>query len=275
MDKYQIIDKICLLVSEFNYLFGVIDFTYSPDNSGILVDKFNSTNMNFNQKQVELRYKLIKEESDELNQAFEQKNVTEIIDALCDILYVVAGAKVYFNLPNKNIGGKIKSENLVIKDKIVNNINLFEIIELILEDKNNIDELNIILNSIMCSNNKLNELTNNFIKSNNQNEINKKIDEYNDVLDDIIYQVMKISFKFGINIYDLFVLVHESNMTKVCVDLETAIRSIDYYKTIEKRYSKPAYKEIIFNAKQYWVIYDEETKKILKSIDYKPVNFFI
>ena len=133
MDKYQIIDKICLLVSEFNYLFGVVDFTYSPDNSGILVDKFDSTNINFNQKQVELRYKLIKEESNELSQAFEQKNVTEIIDALCDILYVVAGAKVYFNLPNKSISYKIESENLVVEDKVINNINSFEIIELILE----------------------------------------------------------------------------------------------------------------------------------------------
>jgi hypothetical protein len=86
---------------------------------------------------------------------------------------------------------------------------------------------------------------------------------------------MIISYKLKINIYDLFVLVHESNMSKVCVDFETAIKSVDYYKTIEKRYRKPEYKEIIFNSKRFWVIYDDETKKILKSINYKPVNFFI
>ncbi len=278
MENYSIIDKICLLVSEFNYLFGVINYTYKPENSGIQTDKFVVLTENFNKKQVELRFKLIKEESDELFEAFGKKDKIEIVDALCDILYVVAGAKVYFNLPNGEIDTKLQTDNIIITEKPINNINSFEIIELILEDKNRFDDLANQINLIIDLNKKLEKLTGNIIKpdvSDQTINLIELINEYNQILDLIIYQVMIISYKLKLNIYDLFVLVHESNMSKVCTNFETAIKSVDYYKTIEKRYGKPEYKEIIFNSKRFWVIYDDETKKILKSINYKPVNFFI
>ncbi len=278
MEKYSIIDKICLLVSEFNYLFGVINYTYKPENSGILINKFDTTSENFNKKQVELRFKLIKEESDELFEAFGKKDKIEIVDALCDILYVVAGAKVYFNLPNGEIDTKLQTENIIIMEKPINNINSFEIIELILEDMNRYDDLANQINLIIELNKKLEQLTENIFQphlSDQRINLSELINEYNSILDSIIYQVMIISYKLKLNIYDLFVLVHESNMSKVCTNFETAIKSVDYYKTIEKRYGKPEYKEIIFNSKRFWVIYDDETKKILKSINYKPVNFFI
>jgi hypothetical protein len=275
MENYSVIDKICLLVSEFNYLFGVINYTYKPENSGVQIDKFNVLTENFNKKQVELRFKLIKEESDELFEAFGKKDKIEIVDALCDILYVVAGAKVYFNLPNGEIDTKLKSENIIITEKPINNINSFEIIELILEDENRFNDLEHEVNLIIQLNKKLEKITESIIMPDKEINLDEKIIEYNNLLDNIIHQVMIISYKLKINIYDLFVLVHESNMSKVCVDFETAIKSVDYYKTIEKRYRKPEYKEIIFNSKRFWVIYDDETKKILKSINYKPVNFFI
>ena len=43
-------------------------------------------------KTMQLRYDLIKEELDELKQAMESKNLVEIADALTDILYVTYGA---------------------------------------------------------------------------------------------------------------------------------------------------------------------------------------
>jgi len=43
-------------------------------------------------KTMQLRYDLIKEELDELKQAMESKNLVEIADALTDILYVAYGA---------------------------------------------------------------------------------------------------------------------------------------------------------------------------------------
>ena len=47
---------------------------------------------------VQLRYKLIKEELDELQKAFEQKDLVEVADALTDLLYVVYGAGHSFGI---------------------------------------------------------------------------------------------------------------------------------------------------------------------------------
>ena len=44
------------------------------------------------EKTMQLRYDLIKEELDELEQAMKDKNLKEIADALTDILYVTYGA---------------------------------------------------------------------------------------------------------------------------------------------------------------------------------------
>ena len=45
-----------------------------------------------NEKTIRLRYDLIKEELNELEQAMKTKNLKEIADALTDILYVTYGA---------------------------------------------------------------------------------------------------------------------------------------------------------------------------------------
>ena len=44
------------------------------------------------EKTMQLRYDLIKEELDELEQAMKTKNLNEVADALTDILYVTYGA---------------------------------------------------------------------------------------------------------------------------------------------------------------------------------------
>ena len=44
------------------------------------------------EKIVQLRYDLIKEELDELSTAIKDKNIVEVADALTDLLYVVYGA---------------------------------------------------------------------------------------------------------------------------------------------------------------------------------------
>ena len=50
------------------------------------------------QKLVKLRLDLIKEEVRELEEAIDQKNFTEVIDALTDILYVTYGAGAAFGI---------------------------------------------------------------------------------------------------------------------------------------------------------------------------------
>ena len=51
-----------------------------------------------NEKIVKLRYELIKEELEELNQAFNDKDIKEVADALTDILYVTYGAGHAFGI---------------------------------------------------------------------------------------------------------------------------------------------------------------------------------
>ncbi len=277
--EMSITDKICLLVSEFNYLFGVIDYSYTPENNfGVRVNKFNVENPEFNLKQVELRYGLIAEECEELAQAFEQKNKIEIADALCDILYVVAGAKVYFNLPNSQINNKLEESKLVNKnvntDLSPNIITQFEIAELILDDDIKFNEIKNKISNISSLVKELKDITSKIINPLNDILLDDIIIKYNLCLDKIIFYVIELADKLGFDIYKMFELVHKSNMSKVCVNFETADLSVKHYKSVEKRYSSPDFKEIIYNGKKYWIIYDNETKKILKSIKYKPVNFF-
>ena len=51
-----------------------------------------------NEKIVKLRFELIKEELEELNQAINDKDIKEVADALTDILYVTYGAGSAFGI---------------------------------------------------------------------------------------------------------------------------------------------------------------------------------
>lgn len=55
------------------------------------------------EKRCRLRLSLLAEELKELEQAIEEKNVTEIADAFCDLQYVLSGAILEFGM-----GGKFK-----------------------------------------------------------------------------------------------------------------------------------------------------------------------
>ena len=60
--------------------------------------KLNSTIFKDNMKLVDLRLKLIQEEVSELQEAVEKFDMTEVADALSDILYVVYGAGHAFGI---------------------------------------------------------------------------------------------------------------------------------------------------------------------------------
>jgi len=51
-----------------------------------------------NDKTMQLRYELIKEELNELEKAMKEKNLKEIADALTDILYVTYGAGLAYGI---------------------------------------------------------------------------------------------------------------------------------------------------------------------------------
>ncbi len=98
---------------------------------------------------------------------------------------------------------------------------------------------------------------------------NKDIVEVADALSDILYVVYGAGHALGINLDNTFRLVHKSNMTKACQTEQQAIDTVEHIKK-EGRYKDPVYKQSV--DKKYWIVYDRDTGKILKSMYYKPVD---
>lgn len=99
----------------------------------------------------------------------------------------------------------------------------------------------------------------------------KNFTEVIDALSDILYVVYGAGHEFGIDLDKTFNLVHESNMTKFCKTEEEAIDTVRWYKENETRYKKPSYRKSSNGV--HYIVFDAETDKILKSINYSPVKF--
>ena len=65
-----------------------------------------------NEKIVLLRYELIKEELEELNQAIKNKDIKEAADALTDILYVTYGAGHAFGIDLDKCFDEVQQSNM-------------------------------------------------------------------------------------------------------------------------------------------------------------------
>tara|TARA_B110000495_G_C22377235_1_gene244454 strand:- start:121 stop:492 length:372 start_codon:yes stop_codon:yes gene_type:complete len=65
-----------------------------------------------NEKIIQLRYDLIKEELDELNQAMKDKDIKEVADALTDILYVTYGAGHAFGIDLDQCFDEVQRSNM-------------------------------------------------------------------------------------------------------------------------------------------------------------------
>ena len=59
-----------------------------------------------------MRYKLINEELEELKQAIEKRDITEVADALTDILYVTYGAGHAFGINLDKCFEEVQSSNM-------------------------------------------------------------------------------------------------------------------------------------------------------------------
>jgi len=92
-----------------------------------------------------------------------------------------------------------------------------------------------------------------------------------DALADILYVVYGAGCSFGIDLDKAFDLVHQSNMSKLCKTKEIAIKTVQWYKTHNNVYDSPNYK--LSQDRKYYIVYNESTGKILKSIEYNPVDF--
>ena len=95
----------------------------------------------------------------------------------------------------------------------------------------------------------------------------KDIVEIADALADIQYVLAGAVLEFGLGgkFGDLFEEVQRSNMSKACVSMEEAERTVAHYK--EK--GEPAYIE---QADGHFLVYRTSDKKTLKSINYSPAD---
>ena len=197
------------------------------------------------------------------------------MDALCDILYVVAGAKAYFNLGfNKDLNYYINQCHH-LNEKFTYTEDTSKYIVDNLEDS---DVIGLMNNSgILSLNAVLSNLTDLLINEQkieyHELFLNHLIRFYNKTLDNIVIKIFEMANEFNIDIVKLFDIVHNSNMTKVCELEQDAVSTIEWYKINELRYKEPTFRKINYNNKDYYVVYDAETKKILKSIKYTPAKF--
>ena len=64
------------------------------------------------EKIIQLRYELIKEELEELNQAIKDRDMKEVADALTDILYVTYGAGHAFGIDLDKCFDEVQNSNM-------------------------------------------------------------------------------------------------------------------------------------------------------------------
>lgn len=260
-------------VIEFNKSFGLPHYDIEQH------DIFNA-----NEKLLKLRISLCDEEIKELNEAFEQKDFIEVIDALTDELYVIYGAASslgisldnnflnFMNQTNRNaeetnfdlvkndlINSGIENSELLVKKSIWKNI--FDIYD------NPSADLKYIISLIKNLKVTINVVLNNLLQS----SINKDFLAIKEHLCNLLKSIYFMGILLGIDLNKSFDIVHKSNMSKLCTNVKEAQETVQWYKDSDNRYDSPSYRNS--DNADYWVVYNESTGKILKSINYTPANF--
>jgi predicted HAD superfamily Cof-like phosphohydrolase len=232
---------------------------------GIIVNTKPQTDIfKKNPKLVKYRMELIREELRELMEGVGNHDMAEVYDALCDLLVVIYGAKATFGLMSndilydKNLSTKTNFQKVIELNKTKNiavnvspQINIFnEKQELVKYWEDIIQDIMIRLEISISSYN---------------------MDNVNHYLNDLLVAIYGTGASFGLDLDEGLDLVNKSNMSKSCSSEEQAKKTIEWYKNNDDRYDSPTYRKSPLG--QYWVIFNESTGKILKSIDWKIVDF--
>jgi len=245
-------------VVDFNRCFG-----------SLVSNVLNPSLFKSNTKLVDLKYSLISEEVGELVDAYNNNDIVEIIDALSDIKYVLHGMASAFGINMDVVFPHylnvyvpyIKNHNGTNFNMINSHYNFNNDVK---NYKNNIKRINFKKNLdefiVIIQNVNFNFPT--IIDTCN-------IDSLRINLCKLLYYVNKMGSYIGINLDESFKIVHDSNMSKVCESEQLAKKTVDWYLENDNRYKTPEYRESEFG----WIVYNEDTGKILKSIKYIPADF--
>lgn len=234
-------------------------------------------------KLVILRLNLIKEEIEELNEAYRNDDLIEIIDALTDILYVVYGMCACFGINideayNKYIRSMFTQDNKELLDSLSTKTNYEKTVALCEHiGKMNLDENNVLKDYVIhLKRNHFRTNLTSLLSSINSNfsqlELSCVDEDFEQVIEYILH-ILKDVYMFGVNIGlnldNSYTIVHNSNMTKICATEELAKKTVLWYQENDKRYDSPAYRHGDFG----YVVYNKNSGKILKSIEYTPADF--
>jgi predicted HAD superfamily Cof-like phosphohydrolase len=213
-------------------------------------------------KLFKLRWDLIQEESEELYDALNTNNYVEILDAVSDILYVVHGAADSFEqdfdkslLEHDIVKLDVKQELSDIPFGVKRMGTVFEV-----ESEK--------LKSLTCDYSKSVDSLKSAFETKDISQIITKLV----VVHNYLYQWADL---FGFDLDYTFNMVHDSNMSKLAETEEIAQNTVKWYLENEKRYDSPAYRlsTVKVNDMDRWVIYNANTGKALKSINYHVVDF--
>jgi hypothetical protein len=247
-------------VIEFNQAFGLPH--YDEEQMDIL---------NANKKLSKLRVDLCTEEMRELNEAFETKDFIEVIDALTDELYVLYGAASSFGF---NMDTELRNYVNTYLYLDPNQTNQKFICSLTTKQKLRIPDT-------ICKN-MFNEYFPPEPRQNydRMNAVIKELDEhlatpnYHDMKNSLVLMLVltyKMGILLGIDLDKSFDIVHRSNMSKLCVDEQEAVETVEWYNKNDDRYDSPSFRKA--DTGDYWVVYNKSTGKILKNINYTPAGF--
>jgi len=231
-------------VKDFSNAFGVKKYTIF--NTDVLNDTHNN----------KLRFSLIEEEINELEQATKTYDLIETRDALADILYVLYGCADSFGIDiDDKMSERIKNSEfkIAVYDELFNKKNNCFNID-VLKNKNYI-------HTFMVKIFEIRDILDNSIKE-------KKCESIINSLCHLLHIIYKTSECFGIDVNSDFEIVHNSNMSKICKTEDEAIKTVKKYET-DNRYPQPYYEENNYG----YIVKNKTTGKVLKSINYIPVKF--
>lgn len=245
------------MVREFNVAFGVK--VNSEFYSRLIVEQPSLAS---------LRYNLIEEEVLELQEALKNNDRKETIDALADILYVGWGAGVSFGIDmDKQYQTYLELLHTPYETTDFVNKSNYENTKIIpnttITKENGLDKLFLALQHVKQA---LNVRTETEKEENTDHR--KQLGKY---LCRLIYHVYRLVEVHEIDINRAFKIVHDSNMSKLCKTEEIAQTTVQWYKDNNTVYDSPAYRKS--DLGEYYVVFNESTGKILKSVDYTPADF--
>jgi len=263
---------------DFNVAFGV----FVPDKfTPFVEDHINEIFKN--EDLVKLRFSLIEEEVNELYEAYNNNDLVEVLDALTDILYVVYGAGVSFGIDlDKSYTNYLKNKVVLSGNTTSNDTFINRSADFTLSNFETTCDLNGNPKEYWKHTENIFKYLNfnikfrivNIMYATSNLKIDIQVQDFSNMirnLNHLLYLTYSLGHVLHMNLNESFDIVHHSNMTKLCGSEEEAGKTVNNYKENDERYDSPNYRKS--DLGEYFVVYNESTGKILKSINYVPANF--